>query len=43
MPENKAVEVFNKRSLPRTVKEVPEPGTDGQALIEGCGHLLFPR
>ena len=35
MPENKFDEVFNKRSLTRTVKEVPEPGADGHALIDG--------
>jgi hypothetical protein len=35
MPENKFDEVFNKRSLTRTVKEVPEPGNDGHALIDG--------
>jgi hypothetical protein len=32
MPENKADEVFNKRSLTRTVNE-PEPGTENHALI----------
>jgi hypothetical protein len=35
MPENKVDEVFNKRSLTHTVKEVPEPGTDGHAYIDG--------
>ena|SRR5215813_1046031 len=35
MPENKIDEVFNKRSVTRTVKEVPEPGSDSHALIDG--------
>lgn len=35
MPENKVDEVFNKRSLTRTVNELPEPGTDGRANIDG--------
>ncbi len=35
MPENKADEVFNKRSLTRTVNGLPEPGTDDHALING--------
>ena len=35
MPENKADEVFNKRSLTQTVRKVPEPGIDGHALIDG--------
>jgi hypothetical protein len=35
MPENKADEVFNKRSLTQTVNELPKPGTDNHALIDG--------
>jgi hypothetical protein len=35
MPEDKVDEVFDKRSLTRTVKILPEPGTDGHALIDG--------
>jgi hypothetical protein len=35
MPENKIDEVFNKRRLTPTVKDVSEPGTDGHALIDG--------
>lgn len=35
MPENKADEVFNKRSLTPTVRKVLEPGTDGHAIIDG--------
>jgi len=35
MPENKADEVFNKRSLTQTVNELPKPGTDNHALING--------
>jgi hypothetical protein len=36
MPENKFDEVFGKRSLTRTVKGLPEPGTHGHAFIDGC-------
>jgi hypothetical protein len=35
MHENKIDEVFDKRRLTPTVKEVSEPGTDGHALIDG--------
>jgi len=35
MPENKVDEVFNKLSLTRTVKQVPEPGADNHAIIDG--------
>jgi hypothetical protein len=35
MPENKFDEVFDKRSRTRTVKGLPEPGTDCHAFIDG--------
>ena len=39
MPENKVDEVFNRWRLARAATEVPKPGADGQATIDGSNSV----
>src|SRR5215470_8944516 len=39
MSDNENNEVFNRRTQTRTTKEVPDPGTDNHATIDGSNSL----
>jgi hypothetical protein len=39
MSDNENNEVFNRRTQACAAKEVPEPGTDNQAAIDGCNGI----
>ena len=39
MPDNDNNEAFNRRTQTRAAKEVPEPGTDNHAAIDGSNGI----